>query len=878
MRTLRSWLWRFAGLFHQNPRDREIDEELESHLQLHVDENLRAGMTPEEARRHALLALGGVQQTKEGYRDRRGLPMLEAILQDVRFGLRMLRKNSVFTAVAVLTLALGIGANTAIFSVVDAALLRSLPFPHEDRLVWAWGNFGTVTDGAVSPPDFVDYRTQVGSFDHFSAFHDQLANLTADGNAQQIEGAIVSAGFFETLGAKPLLGRTFSFADEQVTRPQTAVLSYGFWESRFGGNTAVIGKTVTVEGGPATIIGIMPSDFDYYPLRVEAWFPISFLSPTMQQRPSSFLRVIGMLKPGVTLTQAQSNLDAIASRLGEEYPSTNKGLHLRLEPMRNAIVGSARNPLLVLSGAVALILLIACANVANLFLSRNTARQKEIVVRTALGATQRRIVTQLLTESVMLGLMGGIVGLVLAAAAMDTLRSLAPADVPFLDTMRLNGAVLAFAAILSFVTGIAFGIAPAMFARGNLLGEVLREGGRSSQAKGGLRLQNVLVVSEVVLSTTLLIGAGLLLNSLWRMIRVRPGFDSTNVLTSHLLLPTKTYSEENKRTVFFHELIERLGASPMVQAAGAISSLPLGGQYNSDYFTTAPSPPQIPQASNIAEARLITGDYFQAMQIPLLQGRAFTDQDQPNSRLVVIVNEPFIRRYIPDGNAIGKHLLVYQGAPGFLDREIIGIVGGTSDIGLQSAPPAIMYASYSQSPNFSMNITVRGAGDPGALSSAIRSAVASIDPDVSLSAFQTMGEIAYRSVAWTRFNALLLAAFGGVALTLAAAGIYGLISYTVAQRTHEIGIRLALGAERNRMLRFVLLRGMKWVVVGLALGIALAATLTQVLVGQLYGVKASDPVTFAAVIVILGLVALLACYIPARRALCIDPAVALRHE
>jgi predicted permease len=868
----------FRGLFRREQMDHDLDQEIRSHVELLADERIREGMSPDEARRAARIELGGLEQVKEEVRAVRAGAWLDITLQNIRFGARMLRKSPGFTAVAVLTLALGIGANTAIFSVVDTALLRSLPFPNADRTVWVWGSIGTMTDGAVSPPDFLDYRAMTRSFDNFSAFHAQLVNLSADGSARQVQGAIVSAGFFETLGAKAYLGRTFSTSDEQGTIPQTVVLSYGFWQSQFGGNMSVIGKTVTVEGGQATIIGIMPADFDYSPLRVEAWFPISFLSPTTLQRPSRYLRVIGSLKPGVTLAQAQSDLDTIASRLGEEYPSSNEGSHTRLEPMRDAVVGSTRSPLLVLSGAVALILLIACVNIANLFLSRNSARQKEIAIRFALGASQWRITTQLLTEGVLLGLMGGVVGIVLAVAGMDLLRSFAPADIPFLETTRLDSSLLAFAAILSIATGILFGIVPAVMARRGLVGDALREGGRSSRAKGSLRLQNVLVVCEVLLSTTLLIGAGLLLNSLWRMIHVRPGFDSTSVFTSHLLLPTNTYAEESRRIEFFHALLEKIRTLPGVRGAGAINSLPLGGHNNQDYFTTALSPPQVPQDSDLAEARLITGDYFQAMRIPLLQGRVFTEQDQPNSQLVVIVNEPFVRRYFPDGDAVGKHLLVYQGAPGFLEREIIGIVGGTSDISLQSVPPAIMYAAYSQSPSFEMNIVVRADGDPGPLAPLIRSSVASIDQDQALSAFQTMQDIANGSVAWTRFNALLLGAFGGIALMLTAAGIYGVISYSVAQRTHEIGIRLALGAERDGVFWLILLRGMKGVIVGLALGIASAASLTKVVTSQLYGVKATDPVTIASVIAVLGLVALVACYVPARRATKVDPMIALRYE
>ena len=620
----------------------------------------------------------------------------------------------------------------------------------------------------------------------------------------------------------------------------------------------------------------MPARFDYPP-QVGVWFPIPMLNPGMQRRPAHFLRPIGLLKPGVDLMQAQGDMDAIARELGEQYPSSNKGWNLRLEPMQDEIVGPLRAPLLLLFGAVALVLMIACVNVANLLLARNSARQKEIAVRTALGASRGRIVMQLVTESVMLAILGGGTGIVLARWGMTLLHSFGPANVPRLAAVQLNKDVLAFTAVLSISAGILFGLVPAFQASKTDVQDFLNEVGRFSTHAGHQRLRNVLVICEVMLSVALLVGAGLLLDSLWRLLHENPGFNSERVLTAQLVLPSKRYSEEDRRAAFFRDFLEKIRVLPGVEAAGSTSGLPLSGQLNDDYFTTDATPPARLEDADLADMRLVIGDYFLAMRIPLLEGRLFSEPDEPNSQRDVVVDEPFVRRYFPSVDPVGRHLLIFEPG-GFVSREIVGVVGGARFFALQGPPQPTMYLPYAQLSGFNMNIVVRSAADPEQLASSIRVALASVDPDESLSSFRAMQEVVSASAGDKRFDAFLLALFSAVALMLAAAGIYGLISYMVAQKTREIGIRLALGAEPSDVLKSTLAQGMKLVAIGMICGLALSVGLTRLMASQLYGVKATDPSTFAAVVIILGLVSLLACYIPARRATKVDPMVALRHE
>jgi putative ABC transport system permease protein len=802
------------------------------------------------------------------------------ILQDLRFGIRMLVKSPGFTAIAVLTLALGIGANTAIFSVVDGVLLHPLPYAHSDRLVWVWGRFPGGNTAAVSPPGFAVYRAKNHSFEHLGAFFvlgAQPENLSINGHAEQVRETMVTSDFFETLGAKPLLGRTFAASDEQVAKPQAIILSYRLWQEKFGGDPTLVGRTVVSDGDNATVVGIMPSSFDF-PRDTGAWFPAPTLAKGMQERAAHIFRPIGLLKPGVTMIQAQADLEAIAHHLEEEYPATDRGWSLRLEDMQEAIVGNSRSPLLLLLGAVAFVLLIACVNVANLLLARNSVRQKEIAIRTALGAGRTRVVRQLLTESIVLGLAGGTVGVLLANWGVTLLKTLGAGELPRISEIHVSSTVLFFTAALSLLTGIVFGIAPALQAARTDIQGALKEGGRTSAGAVRQRLRSILVVVEVTLSVAMLVGAGLLLNSLWQTLHVYPGFDAKGLLTTQVLLSGRPDSDAAHRIAFFRAFFDKVRVMPGVVAVGGISELPLDGQYNDDFFTTAATPPKDPRDAEDADFRVIAGDYFQAMRIPLLKGRLFTEQDRGNTLNTVIVDEPFVRRYYSGADPIGKHLLVYEGQAGFVSCEIVGVVGGHRHVALQIAPRPTMYLPYAEESRSSLNIVTRSAGDAASLAAGVRAAMNAVDPDESVSTFRPVQQIVSESASSSRFNATLLGLFGALALILAAAGIYGVMSYAVTQRTHEIGIRMALGAGPRAMLAMVVRQGMILVGIGMALGLAAAGGLTRLMANQLYGVSASDPITFAVAVVVLGCVALSACYIPARRAMRVDPMIALRYE
>jgi putative ABC transport system permease protein len=802
------------------------------------------------------------------------------LLQDLRYAFRMLGRSPGFMAIAILTLALGIGANTAIFSVVNGILLHPLPFAHSNRLVWVWGNFSHGNTAAVSPPDFADYRAQNHSFEHLGAFFvlgSSPANLSVNGHTERVQETMITSEFFETLGAKPLLGRAFAASDDQLTSPQTIILSYRLWQEKFGGDPSLVGRRVISDGDSLTVVGIMPSSFDF-PRDAAAWFPAPMLAKGMQQRPAHFFRPIGLLKPGVTMMQAQSDLDAIAHHLEEQYPSTDRGWNLRLQDMQEAIVGNSRTPLLLLLGAVAFVLLIACVNVANLLLARNGTRQKEIAIRTALGAGRIRVVRQLLTESVLLGLAGGALGVLLANWGVTLLKTLGADELPRISEVSVSGAVLLFTTGLSLLTGIVFGIAPAIQATRTDIQGALKEGGHTSAGAPRQRLRGILVVAEVTLSVAMLVGAGLLLNSLWRTLHVNPGFDANGVLTTQILLSGQPNSDDAHRAAFFRAFFDKLRAMPGVVAAGGISELPLDDQYNDDFFTTAATPPKDPRDAEDADYRIIAEDYFQAMRMPLLEGRLFTEADRENAPNTVIIDQPFVRRYYSGANPLGKHLLVYEGTAGFVSCEIVGVVGGHRHIALQTPPRPTMYFPFAQQTRSSLNIVTRSAGDPASLAAGMRAAVAAIDSDESVSEFRPMQQVVSASASGNRFNAILLGVFGALALILAAAGIYGVMSYAVTQRTHEIGIRLALGAQPRAMLAMVIRQGMILVGIGMALGLGMASGLTHLMASQLFGVRATDPATFGAAALVLSFVALLACYIPARRAMRVDPMVALRYE
>jgi putative ABC transport system permease protein len=798
------------------------------------------------------------------------------LLQDIRYGLRALRKSPGFTAIAVLTLALGIGANAALFSVVDAVLIRPLAFKNPSRLVWAWGSCPLCSQAAVSPSDFLDYRAQSQSFEHYGAMAggDSLFNLAGNDKPIQVKGSMVTAGFFESLGIQPRYGRAFDLSDEKTTDPEVVILSHHLWRDRFGSDPNVIGKSIILDDKSRTVVGVLAKDI---PLLTQAdlWFPAPFQNSGMQSRRSHFLRPIGLLKHGVTVSQAQAEMDTIAARLSKQYPDTNTEWSLKLESLQSVLVGNVQPALLVLLAVVGFVLLIACANVASLVLARNTSRQREISIRTALGAGRSRLVRQLLTESVLLALAGGAAGILLANAGVGVLKQLDPQSLPRLDEVNVSGVVLAFTFGIAILTGLVFGLGPAFKASRRDLTQSLKEGGASGDSRSKHRTHNALVVAEVALSFVVLIASGLLLNSFWRLMRVHLGFDPANVLTTEVSLVSPKYDDPHKREAFFHGLEDRIRSAPGAGSAGFISELPLSGQADDTFFFIAERPPANPNDNHDADIRVVDGDYFGAMRIPLLSGRAFDRQDSSEDRKVVIVNEPFVKKYFPSENPIGKHLKIYEGKPEFSAREIVGIVGGNKHFALQESlrPQMFTPGSFTK-----MNVVVRSAGDPGILTTAVRRAIRGIDTDEATSAFRTMDDVVSTSAAGDRFNTLLLGAFAVIALLLTAAGIFGLLSYLVTQRTREIGLRMALGAQRTDVLRVIVGHGLRLALLGLCIGVAGALVVTRWMSSVLFGVKPTDPLTFVVVAVVLGTVAFLASYVPARRAMRVDPIVALRYE
>ena len=802
---------------------------------------------------------------------------MDTLFRDIRYGARSLTKRPGFTLIALIALALGIGANTAIFSLVNAVLLQPLPFAEPDSLVWVWGNIRNAGNRAsVSPPDFLDYRQQNTTFEEFAAaFGGPVPlNFTGSGEPERLTAAGVTGNYFTALGAQPQLGRTFLLENEKPGNDQVAVLSHGLWQKRFGGDPNILNKTVVLDGRNFAIIGVMPQGFNF-PQAAELWVPINFeIADGMKVRKAHFLRPIGKLKAGVTLAQAQADLDVVAKRLEEQYPDSNLGWSLRLVSLREQLIGNTRPTLFILFGAVGFVLLIACANVANLLLVRAAGRQKEIALRTALGAGRFRIVRQMITESVLLALIGGALGTILAVWGIELLVKLSEGNSPPTAQIRIDATVLAFTLLTSVCTGVLFGLAPALRTMNLNLIESLKEGGRSG-ADGGHRnrTRNVLVVLESAVAVVLLIGAGLLVRSLIQLQNVSPGFDPHNVLTLRVDLPREKYATGEQAANFFSQLEGRINGLPGVEHVGMISELPLSGQANDMPYTVEGRPPLPSDQAFDDDFRRVNTQYFKAMRIPLMRGRNFTEQEVREGARLVIISDLLARRVFPAEEPIGKRLVMALGNVPF---EIIGIVGDIRHRALESTPIPSMYMPTNQAPW--MNVVVRTQGDPASLAGAVRNEVRALDPDQPVAMVRTMDEWMETSVAGPRYRTALLALFALVALVLASTGIYGVMSYSVSQRTHEIGVRMALGARRADVLKLVVRQGMTLVVIGVGLGLVGAIALTRVMSTLLFGVTAKDPLTFAAVGALLMLVAFFACYMPARRATKVDPLVALRYE
>jgi predicted permease len=811
------------------------------------------------------------------------------LTQDMRYGIRILAKNPGFTIIAVLTLALGIGANTAIFSVVNAELLRPLPFRDSGRLVSvATGNSRMHTsNGSVSYPDFMDWRAQNQVFEKMAAYTEATFTLTGGEKPKHLEGASVSAETFDLLGVSPELGRTFQLQEDQPQH-NVVIISDQLWKQQFGGDLTIIGRTVTVDHSGFTVVGVMPPNFRF-PLQKDPQAIWTTLSPAqettdnlpgmLQTRGAHFLTCIARLKPGVTLAQAQAAMDVIASSLSQQYPDSNKYMGVHLSSEQERLTHAIRPALLVIMIAVGLVLLIACVNVANLLLARATTRGREIAIRTAMGAGRIRVVRQLLTESLLLAITAGVLGTALAIWCSDILVRLSPENLPRVAEIHMDGWALAFTASLSLLTGILFGLAPALQSTHSNIVEALKEGSLSTTAgrsRHGLR--SSLVIVEMALALILLVSAGLLIRSLLRLQGVNPGFDPHNVMTASLDLPDAKYSDAKKEE-FFRELIPQLQVLPGVQSAAAVFPLPMSGDEIRTSFQIE-GRPVVKAEEPHTSIRVVTPNYFSTMRIPVLQGRDFTDRDEEKSTPVLIVNDAFARQFFPGENPIGKHVEagISTGSSQKQMREIVGVVGNVKFQDLTSEWTQESYIPYAQLPFGSVTIVARSAKDPEGLAKPMASAVQSLDKDLPAYAPKTVEQYLNGTIAVPRFNTFLLAIFAGLAMILTAVGLYGVISYTVAQRTHEIGIRMALGAQPGDMLRLVISQGMRLALFGVGLGLAAALALTRFLSSLLFGVSSTDPLSFASVVALLFAVVFLACYIPARRAMRVDPMVALRYE
>lgn len=804
---------------------------------------------------------------------------MSLLLKDIRYAIRSLARHPGFTIIALLTLALGIGANTAIFSVVNAVLLRPLPFVEPERVVWLWDTIRPGTPAPTSLPEFLDWKEQNRSFEQLAAFQGGNMFLDAGDGTEDVPVGIVTPQMFSLFRVNPIIGRTFTDEETLPGRFRVAVLGHSLWQTRFGSDPNVLGRTIQLNGRPYTIIGVMSAGFSF-PERAMLWRPLP-IDPTALDRGPHYLHVVGRLKAGVARDQAQAEMSTIAARLSQQYPEKTSGHGVKLDTLTEVLVGDIGLSLFILLGAVGFVLLIACANVANLMLARIGGRQREIAVRTALGASRLRIVRQLLTESFMIAVAGGAAGLLLAVWAVSWLVSLGPETIPRLHEISVDTRVATFTLLVSAATGLLFGLAPALQISKPAFTDALKESGRTTAGLRKSRLRSALVVSEVALSLVLLVGAGLLIRSFAKLNQVDPGFNSDRVLTLGVSLLANKYPTNENVATFYSQILERSATVPGVISAAATSELPFSGNNTNDYFTIEGRPPIAKESEPLTEYRVVTPRYFQSMGIPLLSGRDFSETDTKQSPNVVVINEEFVRRHFGSEDPLG-HRLKLQGQ----QRDpllIVGVVGNVRHFGLDEQPTAEAYVPFLQDPlslNYrSMTIVARTKSeDPAVVAGSLRATLASMDKSLPVYAVKPMTEYIGDSLARRRFNTVLLVAFSGVALVLAAIGIYGVISYGVSQRTHEMGIRMAIGAQRSDVLKLVLRQAMIVVLAGVGIGLLASWALTRLIKSLLFNVSVTDPLTFAVIAALIILVALVACLIPARRATKVDPLLALRYE
>jgi putative ABC transport system permease protein len=808
------------------------------------------------------------------------------ILQDVRFGLRMLFHSRGLTFVAIVALALGIGANTAIFSVVNAVLVRPLPYPEPNELVWFWESQPHLSEAPFSAADFLDFQSQNSSFSEVAAVHRLSFNLTGLGPAERIPAMVASTPVFLLLGVQPILGRAFLPAEGTFGAPRVAVLTYGFWQSHFGGDRAAVGKTITLDNQSVQIIGVLPASFRYGS-DIQLWVnPVNIVPEIFSafadwerklstDRENHYLNIIGRLKPGVPLSQAQADISGIMDRIRQQH-SEATGHAAQLIPFSELFTGPVRQTLLVLLGVVGLVLLIACANVANLLLARSVGRRREFAVRSALGAGRFRIVSQLVTESTLLSLSGGALGLALAAVLLHFLVAASPRDLPRVQEVSLDLRVLGFTLSVSLLSGLVFGLAPSLAAGRQSLGEFLKEGSRGST--GGVahnRLRSLVVVGEVALSIVLLVASGLLIRSFVEILHVKPGFNSDHMITMWMNFTSVRYSENVRSTQLLDQLLPRVAALPGVEGVAISNDLPLEGDDTTTGIAAAEGRPPFERAQRpIVGVHTVSPSYFRSMGIPLLRGRELAVSDTAKSNPVVIINQKLAEDTWPRQDPLGRHITIL----GDKQLEVVGIVGNVLHNGLSEPVQAESYIAFSQNPSSYVGLAIRSRGDHGALFSAVRSIVAELDPELPVHDMRPMERVVAETLATRRLTLWLVGAFGALALVLSSLGIYGVMSYAVTERAHEIGVRTALGAQREDIFRLFVGSGMRLAGIGLVIGAAAAFLAARTMTSLLFGVSASDPVTYLVIAALLVLAAFAACYVPARRALAVDPMVALRCD
>src|SRR5215813_9358446 len=861
--------------------DRELEEEIRTHLELETQEKIEEGLSPEEARAAARRRFGNQTLLSEVSREVWGFRSIERLIQDLRFGIRMFLKSPGLTAVLILTIALGIGFNSALFSVVNTLLLNPLPFPDADRLVIAWTRAAKISSDrlGVTPEGFAEWRKQIQSFSGITASAIMLYNLSGTDEPERIQARRVSANFFSVLGIKPVLGRDFLPEDDELKSERVVILNQSVWQRRFNADPSLIGRTITLNDQPYTVIGILPREFRFPQIyegysSPEIWTPLQLES--LPERGAPFLNVFARLKPGLASETAQAELNAIERGLETVYPQTHSGISVQLVRLQDQVVGKVRLSLLILFGAVGIVLLIACANVSNLLMARATARRSEMALRLAIGASRRRLIRQLLTEGVLLAVVGGALGLLIASLARPLLLSFGGQSIPRADEVVIDTRVLLFTLSLSLIIGLVFSVLPAIQTSGLNPNRFLKEGAKSgTSGKSGNRLRGLLIVIQVALALALTIGAGLLMRSFLTLLRVNPGFEPKKVLTFDLFLPPEKFGTQAAE--FYRGLTEKLDALPGVDAAGAINALPLSGvDFTWSFFIEGQQTSDRPLGR--VDYRVVTPDLFQAIGIPLKRGRIFTKQDSREATPVGVINEAMARRYWPDEDPIGKRFRVQGPINDNPWTTIIGVVGDVKHAGLDQDPAPTIYRPHQQNPRADMTVVMRTQSEPLTLANSARNQAHEMDKDLPISNLREYTYFVSKSVAQRRFAMLLLTGFAALALLLALFGIYGVLSYSVNLRTRELAIRQALGAQACDLTALVVRQGMSLVLLGIGIGLGVALALTRLMKTLLFGVSATDPLTFTTIALLLTFVALLACWIPARRATKADPITALRSE